>query len=120
MEILRLSAVTFQSDDPDRLATFYRDKIGLPLRWDQHGSVRPHYEGDLCDVHLAVLPAYPGAGGPVVAVFRVRDLDAAIAELRAKGVEMALKPLALDEGMTVAGFTDPDGNNFRLIEFRET
>jgi predicted enzyme related to lactoylglutathione lyase len=120
MEILKFSAVTFQSNDPERLAAFYRDKVGLPLRWDQHGNVVPHHEGDLGAVHLAVLPAQAGAGGPVVPVFRVRDLEASISELRSKDVEMVLKPLALDEGMTVAGFKDPDGNTFRLIEFKET
>ena len=32
-------------------------------------------------------------------------------------VEQVLKPMSLDEGMTVAAFKDPDGNVFRLIEF---
>ena len=119
MEILTVSALTFQSADPERLAAFYRDTVGLPLRLNQHGGMPPHHEGDLGAVHLAVLPAHPSAGGPVVPVFRVRDLDASISELSAKGVEMALKPLGLDQGMTVAGFKDPDGNMFRLIEFKE-
>ena len=118
MDILQLSALTFQSEDPERLAAFYRDKLRLPLRLDQHGRTQPHHEGDLGAVHLAILPAHPSAGGPVVPVFRVRDLDAALSELRAEGVEMAMKPLVLDDGMTVAGFKDPDGNMFRLIEFR--
>ncbi len=119
MEILQVSALTFQSADPERLAAFYRDIVGLPLRLQQHGGMPPHHEGDLGAVHLSVLPAHPSAGGPVVPVFRVRDLDASISELSAHGVEMALKPLRLDHGMTVAGFKDPDGNMFRLIEFKD-
>ena len=114
---INLSALTFQSSDPARLAEFYRDKIGLPLRLDQHGATAPHHEGDLKNIHLAVLPASLGAGGPIVPVFRVKDLNASIAQLRSQGVEQTLKPLDLGDGMTVAAFKDPDGNIFRLIEF---
>jgi predicted enzyme related to lactoylglutathione lyase len=114
MDVLQVSALTFQSADPERLATFYRDALGLPLRLNQHGRMPPHHEGDLGDVHLAVLPAHPSAGGPLTPVFRVRDLDAAIAELGARGLETALKPLTLVPGMRVAGFKDPDGNMFRI------
>ena len=117
MLAMNLSALTFQSENPARLAEFYRDKLGLPLRLDQHGAVTPHHEGDLNDIHLAVLPAGVALGGPVVPVFRVRDLTSAIRQLCGQGVEQVLKPLTLDEGMTVAAFKDPDGNVFRLIEF---
>lgn len=117
MLAMSLSAVTFQSQDPARLAEFYRDKVGLPLRLDRHGAVAPHHEGDLGNIHLAVLPASGKAGGPIVPVFRVRNLAASVAQLCGQGVEQVLKPLSLGEGMTVAGFKDPDGNVFRLIEF---
>ena len=111
--------MTFQSENPARLAEFYRDKVGLPLRLDQHGAVTPHHEGDLSDIHFAVLPASVASGGPVVPVFRVRDLTASIAQLCGQDVEQVLKPLSLGEGMTVAAFKDPDGNVFRLIEFAD-
>lgn len=117
MLAMNLSALTFQSRDPARLAEFYRDKVGLPLRLDQHGAVTPHHEGDLNDIHFAILPSSVASGGPVVPVFRVRNLAASIADLCGQGVEQVLKPLSLGEGMTVAGFKDPDGNVFRIIEF---
>ena len=117
MLAMKLSALTFQSNDSARLADFYRDVVGLPLRLDQHGAVTPHYEGDLNDIHFAILPTNVASGSPVVPVFRVRDLTAAMAQLCGQGVEQVLKPLNLGEGMTVAGFKDPDGNVFRLIEF---
>jgi predicted enzyme related to lactoylglutathione lyase len=117
---MNLSALTFQSEDPKRLAEFYRDKVGLPLRLDQHGAVTPHHEGDLNDIHFAVLPASVVSGGPITPVFRVRNLAAAIDQLCGEGVEQTLEPLSLGEGMTVAAFKDPDGNVFRLIEFAAT
>ena len=120
MQVLKFSAVTFQSADAERLAAFYRDMIGLPLRLELHGRMKPHNEGDLGDVHIAVLPAHPRAGSAVVPVFRVPDLGLAISELAAKSLEAAMGPLSIDAGVTVAGFHDPDGNMFRLIEFRET
>lgn len=117
MLAMTLSALTFQSEDPARLAEFYRDKVGLPLRLDRHGTVAPHHEGDLGNIHFAVLPAALKSGGPIVPVFRVRNLAASLADLCGQGVEQVLKPLSLGEGMTVAAFKDPDGNVFRLIEF---
>jgi hypothetical protein len=108
MLAMTLSALTFQSEDPARLAEFYRDKVGLPLRLDRHGTVAPHHEGDLGNIHFAVLPAALKSGGPIVPVFRVRNLAASLADLCGQGVEQVLKPLSLGEGMTVAAFKDPD------------
>ena len=92
MLAMNLSALTFQSEHPARLAEFYRDKVGLPLKLDQHGAVTPHHEGDLNDIHFAIFPAGVALGGPVVPVFRVRDLAAAIAELRRQGVSRRSSP----------------------------
>jgi predicted enzyme related to lactoylglutathione lyase len=116
MTAMNLSALTFQSDHPARLAEFYRREIGVPLELNRHGTVKEHYEGLLNGVHIAVLRAGARLGGPIVPVFRVESLDASVTGLRTRGVDVALKPLALGEGKRVAAFADPDGNVFRLIE----
>ena len=67
-----------------------------------------------------MLPANLGLSGPITPVFRVQNLKASAADLRAKGVQVLLKPFAIGEGMRVAAFADPDGNEFRLIETDET
>lgn len=116
MTAMNLSALTFQSDHPARLAEFYRREIGLPLELNRHGTAPEHFEGLFNGVHIAVLRAAARLGGPIVPVFRVQSLDACVSGLRTRGVDVAVKPLALGEGKRVAAFADPDGNVFRLIE----
>jgi catechol-2,3-dioxygenase len=55
-----LSAVLLASRQPDRLAVFYRDVLGLPLHEEQHGSGSVHWGCELGDVHFAI---HPGLGG---------------------------------------------------------
>ncbi len=119
MTALNLSALTFQSDEPARLAEFYRREIGLPLELNRHGTVQEHYEGLFNGVHIAILRAGARLGGPIVPVFRVRSLEASASALRSRGADVVLKPLTLGEGKCVAAFADPDGNVFRLIEISE-
>lgn len=111
-----LSALTFTSDDPAQLAAFYRDAIGIPFALNQHGTTHPHQECDLHGIHFAILPSVPNLGGPVTPVFRVNDLEAALATATSAGAALRIKPFSLGKGMPVAGFADPDGNTFRLIE----
>ena len=111
-----LSAVTFQSIDPERLAAFYRDAVGLPLAPDRHGTVGEHYECDVNGIHFAVLKASDRMGGPVVPVFRIDGLEAAAARVAAMGAVALHEPMALGDGMRVVTFRDPEGNGFRMIE----
>ena len=41
------SAVLLISKEPERLATFYRDVIGMPLEDEQHGETEKHYGCEL-------------------------------------------------------------------------
>jgi predicted enzyme related to lactoylglutathione lyase len=118
MTQLAFSALTMHSEDPTRLAGFYRDVVGLPLALHEHGTVGGHYEGTVGAVHIAVWSASARVGGPFVPVFRVDDLAAALARLAERGVPLLHKPLDIGEGKRVVTFTDPDGNAFRLIEIK--
>jgi predicted enzyme related to lactoylglutathione lyase len=104
------------SDDPVRLAAFYRDVLGLPLEPHQHGTLGQHFEGGVAGVHFAVWKASARVGGPFVPVFRVANLDAELARLGALGVKSLHRPLDLGEAKRVVTFEDPDSNGFRLIE----
>jgi predicted enzyme related to lactoylglutathione lyase len=110
------SALTMHSANPERLALFYRDTVGLPLEPHEHGTVGEHYEGSVGGVHFAVWHSSPRVGGPFVPVFRIENLDQALSRLEALGVPSLHKPLDLGEGKRVVTFSDPDGNAFRLIE----
>ena len=119
MNVESVSAIVFFSPDPERLAAFYRTQLGIPLAQEAHGPMRHHHEADLGDVHVAVLkgraPGGPDAGG-VAPTFRVRNIDACIADLTASGVPPTRKIMELGDGKRLATFRDPDGNAFHLID----
>ena len=115
-----LSAVLVVSANPGRLAAFYRDVIGIPLREEQHGGSRAHWGCNLGDIHFAIHPVetFPDRRSGVGAVklaFTVFDVQALARRLQESGVRLLYAPR--DTGFfwsTAIG--DPDGN---LVEFTE-
>lgn len=51
-----LSAVLIVSENPARLAEFYREVVGVPLKDEAHGTSRAHYGCNLGDLHFAIHP----------------------------------------------------------------
>ena len=111
-----LSALTFHSNDPSRLARFYTEVVGLPLAPHRHGTLPEHHEAFVNGIHFAIWKNGGDVGGPIVPVFLVRELAAAAALLAERGAPSLHKPLDLGEGKRVMTFRDPDGNAFRLIQ----
>ncbi len=118
MDVQALSAVVFASREPERLAGFYRQHLGIPFEHHEHGPMRNHLEAQLADIHFAVLrgaPASPTATG-VSPTFRVRGLDRFVEDLRQAGVTQIHKIVELGEGKRLVSFRDPDENRFSLID----
>ena len=115
-----LSAVLIVSEDPARLAAFYRDVVGVPLKDEIHGDAPPHYGCTLGDIHFAIHPvatfADPRHGvGAIKLAFTVFDIEATLARLKEHGVEPLYPPH--DTGFFIStAINDPDGN---FIEFTQ-
>ena len=115
-----LSAVLIVSENPARLAEFYRDVVGVPLIDEAHGASLPHYGCNLGDTHFAIHPVetFPdrrhGVGAVKVAL-SVFDINALVARLESKGVKPLYPPH--DTGFFIStAINDPDGN---YIEFTQ-
>jgi catechol 2,3-dioxygenase-like lactoylglutathione lyase family enzyme len=121
-EALRfLSGIILVSAEPGRLAGFYRDVLGVPLREEQHDDTEPHWGCELGDVHFAIHPTadYPGEAAGVGAVkiaFMVFDLDRLVAWLGEHGVEPLYPPVAFGASSRITAVRDPDGNTVELTE----
>ena len=110
--ITGLDFVAIPSQDANRARTFYGETLGL--RPDEHGQYE-FWAGDTC---LGIYePAQfgmefaPQKNGHLA--LHVEDVEAARAELEAKGV--AFLGETLDTGVChMAFFTDPDGNDLLL------
>lgn len=112
-----IGGLFFRARDPEALTRWYTDHLGItvppptyddPDWWQEQGPTVfapfPHDTQDL--------------GRPEQAWkvnFRVRDLDAMVAQLRAAGVEVEPDPQTYPNGR-FASTTDPEGNPIELWE----
>lgn len=118
-----LSAVLVVSRDVDRLATFYRDVLGLPLEEERHPDTQSHYGCELGDLHFALHPyenfaAQIPAVGAIKLAFTVFDLPKVVERLESQGVRLVYPPK--DNGfMTMTALYDPDGNYIELTQLSD-
>ena len=107
------------SEDPDRLATFYEDVVGLPLLESKHAHVF-----DVGSARLRITP-HRETKGPskeptrfLINLF-VADVEAELGRLRNQGVVVVRPATRESWGGLVLTLADPDGNYFQLIEQTE-
>ena len=117
MEI-RIAVISLQAEDVPACTHFYRDVIGLPVL-PHHAGDRPHF--DLGGPILTILPGRPDLPAdpqprfPVVA-FSVPDLDQALEDLGAAGVDLPWGVESNPAGRW-ALFHDPAGNLIELVQW---
>jgi len=117
-----IGGIFFKSADPKRLRDWYARHLGVPVQ-DWGGAAFPWR--DAADPERpgttvwSVFPAdtaYFGDGGaPYMVNYRVRDLDAMLAQLRHAGVWIDEKRDESEFGR-FAWIRDPDGNRVELWE----
>jgi len=111
--------------DYDRQRSFYRDVIGLEYVHGQEGVDAYFQLGpdglllisqDTADDLLSPVDVDhdPDRGARSVFVTDVGDVDAAYAELRARGVEFIREPEDRHWGLRCAHFKDPEGNVWEI------
>lgn len=113
-----IGGVFFRAENPNALAAWYREHLGVPVDEDQtYATFASSGSGE-----MTVWSAFPsdteyfGSGEtPLMVNYRVRDLDAMLAQLRAAGVEVEDRVEEFDYGR-FGWATDPEGNRFELWE----
>jgi predicted enzyme related to lactoylglutathione lyase len=113
-----VGGIFFRGRDPQALAAWYRDRLGVPL--DPSGAFAPFVSAAPGEMTIwSVMPddtEYFGSGGQSSMVnYRVRDLDAMLAQLEAAGVEIAPERQDAEYGR-FAWIVDPEGNRIELWE----
>jgi predicted enzyme related to lactoylglutathione lyase len=114
--VLGLGGVFFKARDPRALADWYRDHLGITLEAEQTCAMLKSQGPDEPTV-WATFPAdttYFGRGpSPLMLNYRVKDLDAMLAQLRAAGAQVDDRVENYDYGR-FGWATDPEGNRFEL------
>ncbi|MGH7642608.1 MAG: VOC family protein [Candidatus Dormibacteria bacterium] len=112
-----LSAVLLTSRDPERLAAFYRDVLGIPLLAERHGASPLHWGCELGDVHFAIHPGDDASQlGPIRLAFWVFDLVSFVSRLEQVGTTCLYPIEKLGAGSFVTAVVDPDGNEVELSQ----
>ncbi len=117
-----IGGIFFRARDREALSAWYRDRLGVPVQ-DWHGAMFTFGEDDSPAAKgYTVWSLFPndtpyfGAGAQAFMVnFRVDDLDALLASLRAAGCAVDEKSHA-DEYGKFGWVTDPEGNRVELWE----
>ena len=99
--------------DMDRAVRFYRDVLGLTLRFESPGWS----EFSTGETSLALHPASSKSpAGSVELGFNVSNLEAFYREMSAKGVQFSIPPTKQDFGGTLAQFLDSEGGRSSVAE----
>jgi glyoxylase I family protein len=110
-----IGGVFFRARDPKALAQWYLDRLGVPLVPANYEE--PPWQQAAGPTVFAPFPedtTYFGDTGKLWMMnFRVRNLDAIIAQLRLAGVSVALDPAVYPNGR-FARLHDPEGNPIEL------
>jgi predicted enzyme related to lactoylglutathione lyase len=107
----------FHADDPDALALWYRDNLGIDPVPTAEGEESWHQEaGETAFTAMPGALEQFGAPGRTWAInFRVPDLDGMVEQLRAAGSEVTVDPTSYSLGR-FASLADPEGNPIQLWE----
>lgn len=120
----KIDYVMVNVSDMDRSVAFYRDTLGLRLKFESPGWS----EFETGTTTLALYGATPASGGENVPTtgpaagtcslgFSVPDLDNTYAALRERGARFVMPPTERpNEGIRLAVCLDPDGLSVSLAE----
>lgn len=126
MQFDKIHHVAILVSDYQQAKDFYVNKLGFSIVRDNYRKERDDYKLDLklgdCELEIFAVknaparPSYPEALGLRHLAFCVEDIEKAVAELQALGIET--EPLRVDEftGTRMTFFRDPDGLPLELHE----
>lgn len=115
--ITGIGGIFFKAKDPKALAAWYKDVLGLPLEDWGGATLAPDAPGHppvlVWNAFAADTKYFEPSGREYMINYAVDDLDAFLARIEAKGVEV-LKRDDSDPSGKFAWIMDPEGNKLEL------
>ena len=110
--VLGIGGYFLRSTDPAKLGAWYRDCLGLDV--DEHGLWHQGARPTVFATFASDTDYFGSRSQQSMLNFRVRDLDAMLAQLRANGADVT-EEIQDMEGVGRFGWvTDPEGNRVEL------
>ena len=110
--VLGIGGYFIRAADPQALGTWYRDCLGLDA--DEHGLWQPDAGPTVFATFESGTDYFGSRDQRTMLNFRVGDLDAMLAQLRAAGAHVAERVEAMEGVGRFGWVTDPEGNRIEL------
>ena len=110
--VLGIGGYFMRASDPTALAAWYRDALGLET--DQYGSWQQQSGPTVFAPFESDTEYFGSSDQQTMLNFRVRDLDAMLAQLRETGATVASEIQDMDGVGRFGWVTDPEGNRIEL------
>jgi predicted enzyme related to lactoylglutathione lyase len=110
--VLGIGGHFMRAADPASLAAWYRDCLGLDA--DEMGLWRQEAGPTVFATFESDTDYFGSRDQQTMLNFRVRDLDAMLAQLRAKGADVAAEAEDMEGVGRFGWVTDPEGNRVEL------
>ena len=115
-----VGAITLFVRDKDRAREFYARVFEADVLFEDETSAAFRFENTIvnlvADPAELIEPAPVGSGTTAMYTLFVADCDAAVAELRSRGVELLNGPVDRAWGQRTAAFADPDGHAWEVAQ----
>ncbi|MCI0411381.1 VOC family protein [bacterium] len=114
-----VSYIMINVSEMTRSIRFYRDQLGIPLRFESPGWTEFETGSTTLALHLGEAIADPSgrAAGSCTIGFEVQNLDMVYEELKEKGIRFSMPPKNQEnEGIRLAVCQDPDGLSISFAE----
>ena len=110
--VLGIGGYFLRAADPSALGAWYRDFLGLDA--DENGLWRQEPGPTVFATFESETDYFGSRAQQVMLNFRVRDLDAMLTQLRAKGADVAEGTQDMEGVGRFGWVTDPEGNRVEL------
>ncbi len=110
--VVGIGGYFMRAEDPVTLGAWYRDCLGLDA--DENGLWRPGTGPSVFATFESETDYFGSREQQTMINFRVRDLDAMLAQLRAKGADVAEETQDMEGVGRFGWVTDPEGNRVEL------
>ena len=110
--VLGIGGYFIRAQDPAGLGAWYGDCLGLDT--DENGVWQPEAGPTVFAPFEAETDYFGSPSQRTMLNFRVRDLDAMLAQLRAQGADVAAETQEMDGIGRFGWVTDPEGNRIEL------
>lgn len=120
-----ITAITLFVDDLAATRAFYLEVFGLPILFEDEISAVFRFDNTMINLLTSsaavslidpATVASPGSGSRLQLTLDVENVDAACAELTARGVELLNGPTDREWGIRTASFRDPGGHVWEIAQ----